>query len=378
LIYADNAATTKVSDAVLQKMLPYLQEQYGNASSLHSLGVKSRHAIENAQKQVATAIGAEPKEITFTYGGSDSNCRVLRNVADSYRNQPIHIITSSIEHPSVLQACQALERNGVEVTYLPVDVYGQVSVVDVVNAIQPHTKLISIMLGNNEIGTLQPIAEIAQLISDKDILLHTDAVQAVGHIPVNVNELGVDFLSASSHKFNGVKGTGFVYTRSGVDITPMACGGGAGSASHTWTENVAGIVATGYALEESVSEIHDISMRLRAMVEATITGILAKIPSARVNGSRDFSLPGIVNFGFEGVPSESMLHLLDLKGICISTRSACSSGKVKPSHVLLALGQNENQATSAIRISYSKYNTPDEVEKIVVAVCDVYGKITQS
>jgi len=377
MIYADNAATTRVSDSVLEKMLPFLKEQYGNASSLHSLGVKSRRAIEHATKQVATAIGADPKEIAFTYGGSDSNCRVLRNVADSYRNQPIHIITSVMEHPSILNACQALERIGVDVTYLPVNSEGLVSVTELENAIQPHTKLVSIMLGNNEIGTLQPIADIAKITSDRDILLHTDAVQAVGHIPVHVDELGVDFLSSSSHKFHGVKGTGFVYTRSGVDIIPRACGG-SGSSSHTWTENVAGIVATGYAIEESVNELPEVSARLKAMVDDTIKGISAKIPSVRVNGSISHCLPGIVNFGFDGISSESMLHLLDLKGIYISTRSACTSGKVKPSHVLLALGQSESQAVSAIRISYGRYNTSDEVEKIVDAVSDAYHKIIQS
>jgi len=373
MIYADNAATTRVSDSVLQKMLPFLQEQYGNASSSYSFGVKCRHAIENAQKQVATAIGAKPTEITFTAGGSDANCRVLRNVADSYRNQPIHIITSAIEHPSVLQACQALERCGVDVTYLPVNNSGQISVTDVENAFQPHTKLVSIMLGNNEIGTLQPIAEISKVTSEKGILLHTDAVQAIGHIPVNVDDLQVDFLSASAHKFHSVKGTGFLYTRSGVDISPMGCGGGAGS--HIGTEFVAGIVGTGYAIEESIMELSEVSSRLKAMVEQTIKGIKAKIPSMRINGHHEHRLPGIVNFGFDGVAGESMLQLLDLKGICVSTRSACTSGKVKPSHVLLALGQSENQATSAIRISYGKYNTPDEVEKIVTTVCDAYEKI---
>jgi len=373
MIYADNAATTKISDSVLQKMLPFLSELYGNASSPHSLGTKSRNAINLAQKQVATAIGANPEEIYFTSGGSDANCRVLRSVADSYRNQPIHIITSSIEHPSVLHACQALERSGVEVTYLPVNATGQVAVSEVENAIKSHTKLVSIMLGNNEIGTLQPIKEISGITTDKGILLHTDAVQATGHIPVNVDDLGVDFLSASAHKIHGPKGIGFVYTRTSVGISPMACGGG--GQTHIGTENVANIVALGYAIKESVDEIPEVSPRLKKMVEDTIAGILVKIPTTRVNGYSEQRLPGIVNFGFDGVAGEPLMQILDLKGICISTRSACTSGKIKPSHVLLALGQSDSQATSAIRISYGKYNTPDDVQKIVAAVCEAYDKV---
>lgn len=375
MIFADNAATTRISDSAFEKMLPFLCEQYGNASSQYSLGAKAKRAIELARKQVAAAIGAEPSEITFTSGGSEANSWVLRCVADTYRNEPMHIVTTAIEHHSVLNACRSLEQTDIEVTYLPVDKMGRVSVDKVRAAIKPHTKLVSIMLANNEIGTIQPIAEIGRLLKGESILLHTDAVQAVGHIPVNVKDLQVDFLSASAHKFNGAKGTGILYKRSGLDLSPLVFGGGQEGGLRAGTENIAGIVAAGYAIEESVSEIADTAKRLKAMVEDTVNGIKEIIPSVRVNGDSECRLPGTVNLCFESVSGESLMHLLDLKGVYISTSSACTSGKDEPSHVLLALGLTEKQAKSAIRISYGKYNCADEVGKVVTAVCDAYGKI---
>lgn len=378
MIYADNASTTKISDSAFEKMLPFLREQYGNASSQHSLGAKAKRAIEQARIQVAAAIGAEPFEITFTSGGSEANSWVLRCVAETYCNEPMHIITSAIEHNSVLNACFSLEQRGVEVTYLPVDSTGQVSTENVKAAIKSNTRLVSIMLANNEIGTIQPIAEIGRLLKGAGILIHTDAVQAVGHIPVDVKDLQVDFLTASAHKFNGAKGTGILYKRAALELLPMVFGGKQEHGLRAGTENVAGIVAAGYAIEECVGEIVDMEHRLKAMVEDTVNGIKEKIPSMRVNGNSECRLPGTVNLCFEGVSGEALMHLLDLKGICVSTSSACTSGKDEPSHVLLALGLTEQQVKSAIRISYGKYNCEDEVHKVVSAVCDAYEKLVEN
>ena len=375
MIYADNAATTRISDSVFEKMLPFLCEQYGNASSLYSLGINANRAIEQARKQVAAAIGAEPPEITFTSGGSEANSWVLRSIADTYRNEPIHIVTTAIEHHSVLNACRSLEQTGIEVTYLPVNKMGRVTVDNVKAAIKPHTKLVSIMLANNEIGTIQPIAEIGRLLDSERVLFHTDAVQAVGHIPVNVRDLQVDFLTASAHKFNGAKGTGILYKRSGLDLSPMVFGGEQERGLRAGTENVAGIVAAGYAITENVNDITALTDKLSAFVQATISGIRTQIPSIIISGDEHNRLPGAINIVFDGVKGESLIQLLDLKGICVSTSSACSSGKDEPSHVLMALGLSEQQAKSAVRISYGRYNNIDEVETIVAAIGVAYNKI---
>jgi len=369
LIYADNAATTRISDSVMEKMLPFLREQYGNASSQYSLGVKAKCAIEKARQQVAVAIGAEPSEIVFTSGGSESNSWVLSSVNNG------HVIVSSIEHHSVLNACRSLERKGIEVTYLPVDSKGRVSLDSIKDSIRSDTKLVSIMLANNEIGTIQPIAEIGEYLRERSILFHTDAVQAVGHIPVFVKELGVDFLTASSHKFNGAKGTGILYKRNGTSLPPMIFGGEQECEARAGTENVAGIVAAGYAITESVANMNEMADKLSGLVQATINGIRDKISSIIINGDENNRLPGIVNIVFDGVTGESLMHLLDLKGICVSTSSACTSGKDEPSHVLMALGLTEQQAKSAIRISYGRYNNMDEVETIVANICIAYEKI---
>lgn len=375
MIYADNAATSKISDLAFRKMLPFLHEQYGNASSQYSFGIKAKRAVEQARNQIATSIGAEPAEITFTSGGSETNNWVLRSIVESYRGECIHIITSSIEHHSVLNTCCVLERNGVEVTYLPVDSSGRVSLDEVRAAIRPNTKLVSIMLANNEIGTIQPIAEIGLFLSGRNILFHTDAVQAVGHIPVDVHSLQVDLMTASAHKFNGAKGTGILYKRSGLELSPLVLGGEQEHGLRAGTENVAGIVSAGYAIEENVEEMDETVKRLQQMVAITIKDIREKIPSIRVNGSTTPCLPGIVNLSFEGCSGESLMNLLDLKGICVSTSSACTSGNDEPSHVLLALGLSKQQAKSAIRISYGRYNTIKEAIAVAAAVCNAYEKI---
>ena len=378
MIYADNAATTRISDRAFEKMIPFLCEQYGNASSQYSLGVKAKRAIEQARKQIASAIGAATSEIIFTSSASEANSWLLRSVFESYCNEQQHVITSSIEHPSVLNACRSLQRHGVEVTYLPVNSTGRVSVKDVEAAIRPNTKLVSIMLANNEIGTIQPIAEIGAFLNKKDILFHTDAVQAVGHIPISVKALQVDFLTASAHKFNGAKGTGVLYKRAAIELQPMVFGGEQEQGLRAGTENIAGIVSAGVAIEESISEMLEMAQQMKAMVAETTKQIRAKIPSVRVHGDSKYKLPSIVNLGFDGVSGESLMHLLDLKGVCVSTSSACHSGKDEASHVLIALGLSEQQAKSAIRISYGKYNNFYEVDLVVKAVCDAYEKILTS
>jgi len=369
MIYADNAATTKISDSVLKKMLPFLQQQYGNASSQHSLGIKAKYAVEQARQQVALAIGAEPSEIVFTSGGSESNSWVLSSVSNG------HVVTSFIEHHSVLNACHSLKRKGIDVTYLPVDSKGRVSLESLKEAVRTDTKLVSIMLANNEIGTIQPIAEIGEYLRERGILFHTDAVQAVGHIPVDVKELKVDFLTASSHKFNGAKGTGILYKRNGILLSPMIFGGAQECGVRAGTENVAGIVAAGCAINEKLVDMNAIADKLLAFVKATINGIRAKIPDIIINGDENNRLPGFVNIVFDGTTGESLMYLLDLKGICVSTSSACMSGKDEPSHVLMATGLTEQQAKSAIRISYGRYNSMDEVEIIVASICSAYEKI---
>lgn len=375
MIYADNAATTKISDMAFVKMLPFLQEQYGNASSQYSFGVKAKRAVEQARRQVASAIGAVSDEITFTSGGSESNSWVLQGVAELYEGENIHIVTSLIEHHSVLNSSHALEKKGVEVTYLPVDITGRISLDDVEAVIKPNTKLVSIMFVNNEIGTIQPIAEFGQFLHGHNILFHTDAVQAVGHIPVNVGKLQVDFLTASAHKFNGAKGAGILYKSSGVALPQMIFGGDQELGMRAGTENVAAIVAAGYALEESIASMPEMTERLKLLANITIFGIKDKIRTIHVNCDNDNCLPGMINIGFDGISGDSLMHMLDLNGICVSTGSACNSGKDDPSHVLLALGQTYAQANSAIRISYGRHNTTEEAEYVVNAICSNYKKI---
>jgi cysteine desulfurase len=372
VIYADNAATTRISGTVFRKMLPFLREQYGNASTHYSFGMKAKRAVEKARSQVAEAIGSSHDDIIFTSGGSETNNWVLSSVTKG------HIITSTIEHPSVLNACRALEKKGIDITYLPVDYTGRVSPDDIKTAIRTDTKLVSIMLANNEIGTIEPISDIGRYLHKLDILFHTDAVQAVGHIPVNVQELGVDFLTASAHKFNGAKGTGFLYNRRGSLLQSLIFGGEQEHGFRAGTENVAGIVATGYALKESVANMNTENDTLTEFVRSTVDGMKANISNIHINGDDKNRLPGIINIVFDNVSGEALMNLLDLKGICVSTGSACTSGNTEPSHVLTSIGLTTEQAMSAIRISYGKYNTSSEVEKIVDTICYAYKKIAKT
>ena len=375
MIYADNAATTRISDIAFAKMLPFLQEQYGNASSRYSLGAKAKRAINKARQQIGDAICAKPAEVVFTSGGSEGNSWVFQGVLSLNSGQPVHIITSSIEHPSVLNACRALEDRGISVTYLPVNNNGCISVADVESALRTETKLVSIMFANNEVGTIQPIAEIGNLLSKRGILFHSDAVQAVGHIPVNVKNLQVDFLTASAHKFFGAKGNGFLYIKSGLRLPQIVFGGEQEYGRRAGTENVAGVVAMGFALEECMANMSDEQERLVYLVRETIERLKIAIPDVHINAENSERLPGMLNISFPSISGEAMVNLLDLNGICVSTGSACNSGKNELSHVLLALGLSETEVKSSIRVSYGRYNTVQESNKIVNAISNAYTKI---
>lgn len=369
MIYADNAATTRLSPKALEAMLPYLQGQYGNPSGVYSFGAQAKRAIDLARKQAASALRVAPEEIVFTSGGTEGNNWALSCA------QSGHILTARTEHPSVLQACAALEKKGVAVTYLSVDRQGRVRVSDVLSAIRPDTKLVSIHLGNNELGTLQPIAEIARALSGSGILFHTDAVQAVGHIPVDAKALGVDLLSASAHKFHGAKGTGFLYIRAGTPWQAMLHGGKQENRLRAGTENVAGIVAAGAALEESVAALAETQARQWQLAQWTWRALEERIPGIALNTPIHQTLPGFVNITFGNVSGEALLHQLDLKGICVSVGSACAAGQNTPSHVLKAIGLTDSQALSALRITYGRYNTQAEAACIVEALCAAYQRI---
>lgn len=378
MIYADNAATTRISDLAFEKMLPFLREQYGNASSQYALGLISKRAIEYSRNQVASVIGCKPSEVYFTSGGSESNSWVLQKIPTLYPKDKAHVITSVIEHPSILKACHALEEQGIAVTYIHVDSNGCVSEKDVKAALRPNTRLVSIMFANNEIGSIQPIPEIGEMLHARNILLHTDAVQAVGHTQINLKELNIDFLSASAHKFNGAKGTGFTYIREGLSLPQYVFGGEQEHGMRSGTENVAGIVSLGYALEENASILVSEINKQCLLVETTTNKLKSRIPSIQINAEGARRLSGTLSITFPRATGDALLHLLDLKGICVSTSSACNSGHDNPSHVLLALGLSEQQAKSSIRISYGRYNTIDEVNEIVEAIVSANKKIEMS
>lgn len=369
MIYVDNAATTQLSERALSAMLPFLRDNYGNASALYSLARQAKIALENARVQVAKAISAKPCEIIFTSGGSEANNQVLQGLANLFAKQKIHVITSSIEHPSILATCKALEQRGITFTYLAVDQYGQINLEALQNAIRSETRLISIMLANNEIGTIQPLARIAKIIKGSKILLHTDAVQAVGHLPINVQELGIDFLSASGHKFHGPKGVGFLYKRENLDLPALIYGGGQENNLRSGTENIAAIVGLGEALSEVLETLEEDIHYLTKLKLSLYQKLDHALPQIKINGYlSEKSLATILNLSLPNVSGESLVHLLDLKGICLSTASACASGKAKISHVLKAMGLSEKEAQNAIRFSFSRFNTEKEVQIIAETI----------
>ena len=377
MVYADHAATTALSKRALAAALPFLQGEYGNASSAYVFGKRARKAIERARRQVAEAVGAASSEIVFTAGGSEGNNTVLRGAADrAWREgRRVHIVVSAIEHPSVLAPCRALERLGARIDYVPVSQEGRVAVESVATALSEETCLVSVMLANNEVGTVQDIAAIAELLKKRGVPRHADAVQAIGHIPVNVKALGVTYLTASGHKFGGMKGTGFLWQREGAELPPLISGGGQERGHRAGTENTAGVVALGEALTESVERMQEDAVRLRGLVAYTLQMIEREVPEVRVHGAEKEHLPGLLNIGIPGVRGESLVHLLDLKGICVSAASACSAGTDAPSHVLCAMGYSEREAMEALRISYGRENTQEDAERIAEEIVRAVRKI---
>lgn len=371
MIYADNAATTKMSDAAVAAMLPYLKEYYGNPSSLYVFGQKAKEALEAARTTVAACIGAEPREIIFTSGGSEADNQAIRSAALRGKTAgKRHIISDTIEHHAVLHTLKQLEKDGFEVTYLPAHENGIVRADELEAAIRDDTCLVTIMYANNEIGTIQPIREIAAVCKRRGVPFHTDAVQAVGHIPLNVKDDGVDMLSASAHKFHGPKGVGFLYAKRGVRLFNLIEGGAQERGLRAGTENVAGIVAMAAALKEATDHLTENAAKLTELRDRLIAG-LREIPHAALNGDAKQRLPGNVSFCFEGIEGESLLLLLDDKGICASSGSACTSGSLDPSHVLLAIGRVHDVAHGSLRLTLGEDMTEADVDYMIAAVKDV-------
>jgi len=363
--YFDNAATTPVREEVLQAILPYFREYYGNASSVYGIAKESKKALEKARAQVAAAIGAKPEEVYFTAGGSESDNLALRGIAEMYQKKGNHIITTKIEHHAILHTAEYLEKHGVEVTYLNVDEYGRISLEELEKSIRPETILISIMFANNEIGTIQPIAEIGALARKHGIFFHTDAVQALGHVPIDVEKMNIDLLSMSGHKLGAPKGIGAIYIRKGVAVTPLIFGGAQESKRRAGTENIPGIVGMGLAAELAVKEMEEMTEKLTAMRDKLIKGILEQIPNSRLNGHPTERLPGNCNISFEFIEGESLLLLLDALGIAASSGSACTSGSLDPSHVLMAIGLPHEVAHGSLRLTMDRDNTEEEIDFIL-------------
>jgi cysteine desulfurase len=376
-IYFDNAATTKVREEVFNEMRPFLESQYGNPSSIYTIARESKVPMEKAREQVAKALGAEPMEIYFTGSGTEADNWAIKSIAESKKSKGNHIITTNIEHHAVLHTCEYLEKNGYEVTYLPVNEKGLVTAEQVKDAIKDETILISIMFANNEIGTIMPIKEIGKIAKEKGILLHTDAVQAVGHVPIDVNELNIDLLTLSAHKLYGPKGVGALYARKGIVLRPFIHGGAQERGRRAGTENVAGIVGLGKAIELMEEEMEEEITRLTALRNRAIDGLTSKIPYCRLNGDRDSRLPGNLNLSFEFIEGESMLLLLDMKGIAASSGSACTSGSLDPSHVLLAIGLPHEKAHGSLRISLGRYNTKEEIEYLIETLPPIVERLRE-
>lgn len=365
MIYLDNAATTKVADSVVDAMLPYFKEYYGNASSIYQLGAKSKEALDESREYIAGTLGAKTNEIYFTAGGSESDNWAIKATADAYAQKGKHIITSAIEHHAVLHTCEYLEKHGYEVTYVGVDENGVIKLDELKAAIRPDTILISVMFANNEIGTIQPIEEIGEIAKEHDILFHTDAVQAYAQVPINVDEMHIDMLSASGHKLNGPKGIGFLYIRKGIKIRSFVHGGQQERGRRAGTENIPGIVGLAAAAKRSFSMLEEKMKKEIELRDYLISRIEAEIPYCRLNGDRKKRLPNNVNFSFQFIEGESMLILLDSKGIAASSGSACTSGSLDPSHVLLAIGLPHEIAHGSLRLTLSEENTKEEMDYVV-------------
>ncbi len=374
IVYMDHAATTYAAPEVVEAMLPYFSEKFGNPSSVYGIGQENKAAVEEARAKVAAAINAEPNEIYFTAGGTESDNWVLKGVAFANIRKGKHIITTAVEHHAILHAAEWLQSQGFEVTYLPVDRYGMVSPADVEKAIRPDTILISVMYANNEVGTIQPIAEIGAIARAHGIYFHTDAVQAVGHVPIDVKAEHIDMLSLSGHKFYGPKGIGVLYIRRGVRIQNLLHGGAQESRHRAGTENVAGIVGLGAAIERAVAAMPEESARLTAMRDHMIRELL-KIPASHLNGHPTQRLPNNVNITFEYIEGEGILLLLNMFGICASTGSACNSASLEPSHVLTAMGVPHEIAHGSVRLTLGERNTEEDVSYVLEKLPEVVRKL---
>lgn len=375
MIYLDNAATTKTAPEVVDAMLPYFSEYYGNASTIYSLGAESKKAMDHARQTIADSLGAKPEEIYFTAGGSESDNWALKATAEAYASKGKHIITTKIEHHAILHTCEYLEKRGFEITYLNVDRDGLISLDELKAAIRPDTILISVMFANNEIGTIEPIAEIGEIAKEHGVLFHTDAVQAYAQVPINVDEMHIDMLSASGHKLNGPKGIGFLYIRKGVKIRSFVHGGAQERSRRAGTENIPGIVGLGAAVERAM-RIMDTKTRKEIELRDYLIGRLEnEIPHCWLNGHRTKRLPNNINFSFLFIEGESMLIMLDMKGICASSGSACTSGSLDPSHVLLAIGLKHEEAHGSLRLTLSEENTKEEMDIVAEEVKKIVQRL---
>ena len=374
-IYMDYAATTPTDQRVVEAMLPYFGEIYGNPSSLHGFGQEARAAMEGARAKIAAFLGAKPAEIVFTSGGTESDNLAIKGVAWANRKKGDHVITSAIEHHAVLETCRFLEKEGFRVTYLPVDGDGLVDPADVVKAITDRTTLISIMHANNEIGTIEPIAEIGRIAKGKGICFHTDAVQTFGHLPFTVDELNIDLLSASAHKLCGPKGMGLLYIRKGTRITPLVHGGDQESGRRASTQNVPGIVGFGKAVELAAATLHEEVARLTSLRDRFIQGILERLDGIRLNGHPARRLPNNINLSVESVEGEGMILSLDMMGIACSTGSACSSSSLEPSHCLLAIGLPHELSHGSLRFSLGMYTKEGDIDAVLEALPQVVGRL---
>ena len=365
-MYLDNAATTRLSRRALAAMLPLMEGEQGNPSSLHSYAREARKALERARGQVARCIGADEGEIVFTSGGSEGNNYLLRGAIEANRDRGSHVITSAVEHPSVLNTLRALEKQGrIQLTVLPVDGYGRVSVVDLFAALQPDTVLVSVMLANNEVGTLQPISSIGNLCRERGVLFHVDAVQGAGHLPLDVQALRADMLTLSAHKFHGPRGVGAAYARKGTQVAPLMTGGEQEEHRRAGTENVAGTVGMAEALMEQTEGMEQERERLQSLSEKLIGGILSTVPDCQLTGHRTERLPGVVSFLFEGVSPDELLALLDMQGVAASAGSACTAGSNEPSHVLQAMGLLNGRRCAPLRLSLGRYTKAEEIDLVL-------------
>lgn len=374
-VYMDNAATTALRRDVLDAMMPYLTDIYGNPSSLHYFGQEAHKAVENARHQVASALNAEDNEIVFTGCGTEADNMALKGIAEKYQSKGKHIITSSVEHHAILHTCEYLEKHGFEVTYLPVDEYGMVKAEQVRDAIRSDTILVSVMFANNEVGTIMPIKEIGAVCREKGVFFHTDAVQAVGHVAIDVKAMNIDLLSLSAHKLHGPKGVGALYIRKGIVVPPLLHGGAQERRKRAGTENVAGIVGLGKAIEIACSDIEDTAKRMCYLRDKLINGIEASIPEVKLNGHRTERLPGNVNFSIKYIEGESILLMLDINGIAASSGSACTSGSLDPSHVLLAMGMPHETAHGSLRLTLGDDTTEDDIDYVLEALPEIVVKL---